>query len=363
MIINGSIVHMKKKILFICGSRNQTTQMHQISQHLADEYDCFFTPYYASGHVEFMRRIGLTEMTIMSRRFTERCLHYLEEHGLTVDLRGEEHHYDLVLTCADLVVPKNIRKNKIILVQEGMTDPENWAYHLVKLHLMPRWCASTAAMGLSDAYVKFCVASDGYKELFIGKGVMPEKLIVTGIPNFDHCVQYLNNTFPHKNFVLVCTSDSRETVKLENRKAIILDAVKKANGRLLIFKLHPNENVQRATAEIAKYAPDALVFSSGSAEEMIANCDVLITQFSSTVYVGLALGKEVYSNFPVEMLKRLTPLQNNCAARNIADVCRQVIDLPHTNILHFTPTKSGRLKEFFRTNSSTGFLKIFPQTP
>jgi hypothetical protein len=354
---------MRKKILFICGSRNQTTQMHLISEYLSDEFDCFFTPYYASGHVEFMRRIGLTEMTIMSRRFTERCLNYLEEHALAVDFRGEKNHYDLVLTCADLVVPKNIRNRKIILVQEGMTDPENWAYHLVKLHIMPRWSASTAAMGVSDAFIRFCVASEGYRDLFIGKGVNPEKLTVTGIPNFDHCVKYCDNSFPHKNFVLVCTSDSRETVKFENRKAIILDALNKANGRLLIFKLHPNENVVRATAEINRYAPEALVYSSGSAEEMIANCDVLITQFSSTVYVGLALGKEVYSNFPVEMLKRLTPIQNNCAARNIADVCREVIDLPHTNILHFNREKSRSLKELFSVKVAPKFMKLFPQNP
>ncbi len=335
--------------------------MHQISEHLSEEFECYFTPYYASGHVEFMRRIGLTEMTIMSRRFTERCLEYLEEHDLAADFRGEKHHYDLVVTCADLVVPKNIRKKKIVLVQEGMTDPENWAYYLVKLHLMPRWSASTSAMGLSDAYIKFCVASEGYKDLFIRKGVASDKLTVTGIPNFDNCAKYLNNSFPHKNFVLVCTSDSRETVKFENRKAVILDALEKAIGRILIFKLHPNENEKRATAEINKYAPEALVFSSGSAEEMIANCDVLITQFSSTVYVGLALGKEVYSNFPVEMLKRLTPIQNNCAALNIADVCRQVLDLPHTNILHFKQPKNRLFKGFFRTNYPSKFLRLFPQ--
>jgi len=27
---------MKKRIMFICGSMNQTTQMHQVSKHLSD---------------------------------------------------------------------------------------------------------------------------------------------------------------------------------------------------------------------------------------------------------------------------------------------------------------------------------------
>jgi hypothetical protein len=43
---------------------------------------------------------------------------------------------------------------------------------------------------------------------------------------------------------------------------------------------------------------------------MIANCDVLITRYSSTVYVGMVLGKEVYSDFEIDELRKLVPLQN-----------------------------------------------------
>jgi len=60
---------------------------------------------------------------------------------------------------------------------------------------------------------------------------------------------------------------------------------------------------------------------------MIANCDALITQYSSVVYIGLALGKEVHSYFDVEKLKRLTPLQNGgTSGRNIAQVCRGLLE-------------------------------------
>jgi hypothetical protein len=58
---------------------------------------------------------------------------------------------------------------------------------------------------------------------------------------------------------------------------------------------------------------------------MIANCDVLVTQYSSTVFVGLALGKECHSYFDLGELRRLLPLQNASAARNIAAVCRDVL--------------------------------------
>ena len=68
------------------------------------------------------------------------------------------------------------------------------------------------------------------------------------------------------------------------------------------------------------------MFSTGSAEEMIANCDVLITRFSSTAFVGLALGKETYSDFDMDELRRLMPVQNGSAALNIARVCRGLLD-------------------------------------
>ena len=339
---------MKKKILFICGSKNQTTQMHQIAQHLMSDYDCWFTPYYATGYVEIMRKLKLTEMSILGKKAVKQCFKYMKEHSLQCDAKGKKNDYAAVLTCADLVVPHNIRNKKIILVQEGMTDPENLAYYMAKFRLLPRWAASTATMGLSNLYDKFCVASEGYKELFISKGVKEEKIVVTGIPNFDNCKKYYNNVFPHKDFVLVCTSDARETFKYENRKKIIRNAVKIADGRQLLFKLHPNENFERATREINRYAPGALVYTSGSAEEMIANCNTLITQYSSTVYVGIALGKTVYSNFPIEQLKKLLPLQNNSAAKNIAEVCRELIEDSRPKILKFP-----KYKTFFHRTKKT----------
>ncbi|MFQ3599349.1 MAG: hypothetical protein SNJ55_03970 [Chloroherpetonaceae bacterium] len=318
----------RKKIFFICGSTNQTTQMHQIAKCLP-EYDHVFSPYYGDGMLDILRKYDIDRMSVACNRMVNRCLAYLKLHDLAIDYQGKHiDEYDLVLTCSDLVIPKNIVNKKVILVQEGMTDPENFAYHLVKAFpFLPRWIASTSTTGLSDLYDVFCVASEGYRDLFIRKGVKPEKIRVTGIPNFDNCVKYHQNDFPHKHFVLVCTSDSRETLKFENRKAFIERAVKIANGRQLIFKLHPNENFKRAIREIEKYAPGALVYTSGSAEEMIANCDVLITRFSSTVYVGMALGKEVYSDFDLNDLRRMTPIQNGgTSAQNIAAVARELLD-------------------------------------
>lgn len=306
--------------------------MHQISRFLS-EHECYFTPYYADGFINSVVQLGYLNFSILNGTFRKNTEKYLRDNNLQIDYRGLNNNYDLVYTCADLIYPKNIRNKKVILVQEGMTDPENLMFYLVKYFRIPRWLASTSTMGMSYKYNLFCVASEGYKEFFIKrKGVNAEKLIVTGIPNFDNVKQYLENNFPHKHFVLVCTSDSRETFKLENRIKFIKECVKITAGRKMIFKLHPNENFERATKEINRYAPGALVLTSGNTNHMIANCDVLITKYSSVSFVGLALGKEVHSYFDLDELKSLLPWQNGgSSAERIAKAGTELLEAEYTS--------------------------------
>jgi hypothetical protein len=220
-----------------------------------------------------------------------------------------------------------------------MTEPETLIYHMVKILSLPRWIANTSMTGLSDNYELFFVASEGYRDLFISKGVDPLKIRITGIPNFDNAAQYLQNDFPYKNYVLAATSDRRETMNPENRKKFILNVLQIADGRRVIFKLHPNENWTRATDEINRYAPGALIYTDVNINPMIANCDILITRYSSVVYIGMALNKKVYSDFSMDLLRKLTPIQNNgTSAREIARISRESI-LENNAVKHRHPVQ------------------------
>lgn len=310
------------RVLFIGGSLNQTTMMHKISEGFSD-CDCYFTPYYSDGPIDYLAQWGVLDFTVLAGKFRRDTENYLLTNNLKIDYKGLLHPYDLVITCQDLIVPRNIRDKKVVLIQEGMTDPETLFYHLVKGIGLPRWLASTAATGLSDSYNLFFVASEGYKNLFIKKGVNPAKIRVTGIPNFDNAAAFLNNNFPYKDYVLAATSDRRETYNYENRNAFIRKVKDIARGRQVIFKLHPNEKVERATSEIKKILPEAIVFSEGNIGEMIANCNTLVTRYSSVVYIGIALKKRVYSDFDINFLQSLAPIQNQgISARRIAQTIR-----------------------------------------
>jgi hypothetical protein len=321
---------MKRKILFITGSINQTQQMHQIAQELP-EYDCWFSQIFTDSPIlkTLIKYTSIADGTVIAGQFKVKSENYLRQHALQVDYGAKINSYDLVVYCSDMIIAKKLRETKTIWVQEGMIDKYRLSGAIVKaLGLPPYFSGDTSLNGSTNVCDIYCAASEGYKNYFIKRGADPDKIIVTGIPNYDNNSQYLDNDFPYRDYVMVATTDMRETYRSENRPAFIKHAVKIANGRPMLFKLHPNEKHDRAEAEIRKYAPaGTLIYHTGNTNHMIANCSELITQYSTVVYVGITLGKKVHSYFNLKQLKELAPLQNGgLSAKNIAQVCRNYVE-------------------------------------
>jgi len=316
----------RPRVLVVGGSMNQTTMVHKVGVHLEADCDVYYSACYADGFPDLLTRAGLLDFTVLAGQARRRSEQYIRDLGLRMDYRGARHDYDLIVSTVDLVVPDNHRGRIFVLIQEGMTDPENYRFRLVRTLGLPRYLANTSMNGLSDAYDIFCVSSEGYRDLFARKGIRPEKMVVTGIPNFDHVEAFLDNDFPHKGHVLAATSCLRETIKYEDRRGFIRKCQRVADGRELIFKLHPNENVRRAASEVRRYAPEAIIYEDGDTNHMIANCAALVTKYSSVVYIASALGKEIHCDLDPEVLRRLTPQQNGgTSGRRIARICLSLL--------------------------------------
>lgn len=312
-------------MLLVGGSLNQTLMMHRIAERL-EGCDARFTPFFADGLLGAAARAGLADFTILGGQARRRTEEYLRDHRLPIDERGADGPYALTVMGTDLVVPRSLRRTPIVLVQEGMMDPEDWRYHAVRRLGLPRFLANTSTTGLSHCYEVFCVASEGFRRLFVGKGVPSSKLAVTGIPNFDDVASLRDNDFPHRDYVLGVTSCLRETLKPEDRPAFIRRCREIAAERRLIFKLHPNENADRATREIRELAPEALVFAEGDTGAMVANCAELVARYSSVVFLAVALGKPVHSDLAPELLAELCPIQNGgTSADRIAESCLRLL--------------------------------------
>lgn len=319
----------RPKVLFIGGALNQTKIAHAVAAELGDEVEPWFSPFYMdAGFVGALDKANLLEWTALGGTFRSASTEYLNDMGARVDEGGCRNNYAAIVTGSDLVVQKNVRRKPTVLLQEGMTDPENALYHVVRTLKLPRYLASTASFGMSHAYDYLCAASEGYKEHFTGKGIPGEKIVVTGLPHWDDLAAVgEDRSFPHEGFVLVATSDARETFKVDRRRKFLRHAVRVAAGRPIIFKLHPNEKVDRARREIRAVAPDALVLVEGDINPMIAKCEALVTQYSTVIYTGMALGKECHSYFDMDSLRRLMPMQNGgTSAARMADVVRHVLN-------------------------------------
>ena len=350
----------QKKILFTIGSSNQTTQMHRVSTHLQG-FDCYFSQHFGKHPwVMFGQKIGILDATIIGEKshFKKAADQYLEHHNLKNDYRGEQFgkQYDMVVLCADILVPKLARRTKTVFIQEGMIDPPTrWGKVVHFLRMPGYWAFNTQTMGASNIPDLYCVASEGYKSHFIKMGVTPGKIIVTGIPNYDNAADFIDNDFPHKGYVMVATSDIRELFGKEDRVAFIKKCVEIANGRVLLFKLHPNEIYERAEAEIKGNAPKGtLIFQEGNTNHMIANCDELITQYSTVVYTGLALGKKVHSFFDIDYLRKMMPVQNaGKSADRIAEVIKGYINFEGSGIAFLKQYKPYWLHEISDRHTSS----------
>lgn len=352
---------VKNKILFVCGSQNQAKILYEISRHL-EYHDCYFTTNNSEVLTSHISRTSLFSNRIAHDKSRRIILEYLSLHNLNIDISGENENYDLVFSCTESGIPKNIKFKQSVFVQEGIPGTKNYLYQVAKQYGFAGLLTSNSKLKLNDVYSKFCVASEAYKQNFINQGVDADKIIVTGIPGLDNYTKYLNNDFLHSGYVLTATSDSRENFNFENRERLIYESVEIAADRKLIFKLHPNENFDRAIWEINNYAPEALIFVDGEIGEMIANCNLLITRNSSAAFIGLALNKKVHTENDISELKRLMPVQNGgTSAMNVAFAAEKVLkEEKSARVFYFPPDKLSKLNfiQRYKMNQKLPFESV-----
>ncbi|MEN9730673.1 MAG: hypothetical protein RLZ91_1792 [Bacteroidota bacterium] len=317
-----------KSILFLTGSLNQTTQMQQIASNLP-EFECYFSQFFSDNPVIASAiKMGILDNTVMGRPLRYKSEEYMRAQGMNMDYQAKDRKYDLVVFCSDLLFPKKFEGTKTLWVQEGMIDPFTSISRIIQKLKLPRYLSiGTSLNGTSNLCDIYCVASEGYRNYIIKHGTDANKVVVTGIPNYDHLEKYRHNNFPYSGYVMVATSDMRETYRPEDRVAFLKTCMEIAQGRQLLIKLHPNEQKERAIQEIKQTCPsDTLIYTDGNTHEMIANCEELITQYSTVVYAGLALQKPVHSYFDLKELNALLPIQNGgSSAKHIASICRDYL--------------------------------------
>ncbi len=163
------------QILFVCGSARQTREMHQIAQELSN-CRVWFTPYYGGTLLTMLRELGMLERTIAGNRLGQECLGYLRNHHLPIDLDGRRARYDLVVTCSDLVLARNTRGRRLVVVHNG---------RLGVSHLLGSRIAHRLSRWLGQSPSRWCVTSEADRESLRRLGFPGERITVIGSAGHD----------------------------------------------------------------------------------------------------------------------------------------------------------------------------------
>ncbi len=163
------------QVLFVCGADRQTHEMHRIAQQLSD-CRVWFTPYYGGTVLTMLRELGMLERTIAGNRLGEECLGYLRNHHLPIDLDGRRARYDLVVTCSDLVLARNTRARRVVVVHNG---------RLGVSHLLGSRIAHRLSRWLGQSPSRWCVTSEADRESLHRLGFPGERITVIGSAGND----------------------------------------------------------------------------------------------------------------------------------------------------------------------------------
>jgi glycosyltransferase involved in cell wall biosynthesis len=145
------------------------------------------------------------------------------------------------------------------------------------------------------------------KRMFVGGGIDPERVIITGNPRldaahskkFDECEIYRKLKWEKgEKIVVLATSGLVEAGLWTGREMRALvravsEAVRQFPNMRLVIKPHPRESIQ----EFQKYLPprgaSAIVVKDVDLYSLINACELLMTEVSTTALEAIAFGKSV----------------------------------------------------------------------
>jgi len=118
-----------KKILFIGGSLNQTRIAHAVYGHLSEDYEARFSPYYCDGFLRVLQQKRPPSTSASSGGSSATGRWPISGNTISRSTRAGGRGITIwSFTTTDLLIQKNIRNKPVILIQEGMTDPENMLF-------------------------------------------------------------------------------------------------------------------------------------------------------------------------------------------------------------------------------------------
>jgi len=327
---------MKKNILFIGSTVDQIKVMHTISDHLNPVHNCFFTPFYLDNVVSKLGLSRQLENIVFGKNYREDIFDYIQNNDLKLDECGESNHYDLVVTFSTLIIPKNIRNSRIVLLQDLMNEPRNFMAYFTKWFKFSSYLNKPSSINLFERYDVVCVASPGYRKRFIRNGADPDKIALTGIPEFTTFPDTLPDDVLQRGVVHLVTLPLWGSLEKEYRKDLQMNLNWIADGRPIYFKLLPTDQPIIATRKIKNTLLNVRVFTGSRNHLKNIYERGLISKRTACLFTASVIGDKLHIFADAEVLRHLKPYQNSTAsAEKIANVCKNLMVVPWPSVKVF----------------------------
>lgn len=218
-----------------------------------------------------------------------------------------------------------IEKPKILITLDDYSELGKPTMLLGKINKVPTLCIQHGLFGkgvfvFGPSYSdKIAIWGPKVKKILGKRWFNPKKMVLTGSPGFDDLadknslqkskeeIYKILNLNPSKKFFIYATQPLGKDKKLKRITAeMVFNAMKQFTNKYLVVKIHPREYDLSFYQNIAKKTGihNIIIVKDVNLHKLIANCELLITPFSTVGIEALILNKPLIT---VNLTRRIDP--------------------------------------------------------
>ncbi|MFX0082891.1 MAG: hypothetical protein ACFE94_14160, partial [Candidatus Hodarchaeota archaeon] len=208
---------------------------------------------------------------------------------------------------------KKMSPNIVIITNDFLTIPRLISIYF-KSNSIPTLHIPHAAVPIIDEMITensveyFALGSEFEREYYMGKGVLEEKIEITGIPRYEYFhknqFQILDEVidifdgrkynFSKHDFTILLTTNPIDDRSNEKIITATIESLNKLNLiKNLIIKLHPREDGKIHKRILKRFNLDTIIVKDYKILNLIKSCDLLLSQKSTTILEAMLVGTPI----------------------------------------------------------------------
>jgi len=319
-------IKYKQQILFLADSENQIKSIKPVYEFLKEINQVNPIHYTSETYLSIKNITRLLKYILYFRKLTHHYKYYISRNMNydSLKLGGILNIYYSNNLFIELIKGFNVLNNLkkftkeispdvVIITNDFLPIPRLISMYF-KLKAIPTLHIPHAAVPIIDEMVTkndveyFALGSEYDREYYIGKGILKEKVEITGIPRYEY---YYKNQFHKLNevidifdgrkynfskhdFTILLTTNPIDDKSNEIIITATIESLKKLNiVNNFIIKLHPREDGKIHKRILKRFNLDTIIVKDYKILDLIKSCDLLLSQKSTTILEAMLVGTPI----------------------------------------------------------------------